>query len=114
MLELNFSPFPELKTNRLLLREPAMDDAPDLFLLRSDEKVLQHIGREPAKSVHEVHAFAEKILAAQKNNESILWGIASMDQPGTLIGTICYWNMQPENYRTEIGYALLPEHWGKG
>jgi ribosomal-protein-alanine N-acetyltransferase len=114
MLQLNFSPFPVLKSNRLLLRELTIADAPELFILRSDEKVLQFIGREPAKSVSEVETFIEKILAAQKNSESVLWGIALADQPDKLIGTICYWQMQPENYRAEIGYALRPEHWGKG
>jgi ribosomal-protein-alanine N-acetyltransferase len=114
MLELNFTPFPELTTSRLLLRRLKKEDAPDLFLLRSDEKVLQYIGREPAVSVIEVEKFIEKIQTAQQNNESILWGIAFADKPGIIIGTMCYWRLQPENYRAEIGYALRPEYWGKG
>ncbi|HEV7782222.1 MAG TPA: GNAT family N-acetyltransferase [Chitinophagaceae bacterium] len=114
MLQLNFTPFPVLHTQRLLLREMVQKDAPELFFLRSDEKVLQFIGREPAKTITEVEEFIQKIHAAQVANESILWAIALKDEPATLIGSICYWRVQPENYRAEIGYNLHPDHWGRG
>ncbi|MEO6328855.1 MAG: GNAT family protein [Ginsengibacter sp.] len=32
----------------------------------------------------------------------------------TLIGTICFWNINKEHYRSEIGYALHPGYQGKG
>ncbi len=114
MLEFNFTPFPVLQTARLLIRQLNKEDAPSLFLLRSDPRVLQHIGREPAKNVEEVEKFIEKINASAIANEAILWGIATQAEPGKIIGTICYWQMEPENYRAEIGYALVPGHWGKG
>ncbi len=114
MLELNFSPFPVLHTQRLLLREMITADATELFFLRSDPKVLQHIGREPAKSITEVEEFITKRIEARLANEAIMWGIALADKPATMIGSICYWNIQPDNYRAEIGYNLHPDHWGKG
>ena len=36
------------------------------------------------------------------------------DDPGKLLGSICYWRMQKEHYRAEIGYALHPGSWRKG
>ena len=51
MLELNFSPFPELRTERLFLRKLTKNDAKEIFFLRSNEDVLHYIGREPAKSI---------------------------------------------------------------
>ena len=114
MLELNFSPFPEIKTNRLLLRRMTNDDAPQLLFLRSDDRVMQYIGREKTKTVEEAAGFIEKINASVDNNEAIMWGIALAENPGTLIGTICYWNIQKDHYRAEIGYILHPDHWNKG
>lgn len=114
MLQLNFTPFPELKTERLLFRGLTMADAPALFKLRSNESVVKFIGREPAASIKEVEEFIERINNAVKTNESILWGIVLQSDPGNIIGTICYWRLQPENYRAEIGYALHPDHWRKG
>jgi len=114
MLELNFTPFPELRTQRLLLRKLESTDANEMFFLRSNERVLQYLGREPAKTIAEVEEFIRKINKAADENESVLWGIALLNGPAVIIGTICLWNFKPENYRGEIGYLLHPEHWNKG
>ncbi|HEX7844236.1 MAG TPA: GNAT family protein [Chitinophagaceae bacterium] len=114
MLELNFHPFPELRTERLLLRKLAMNDVHELFFLRSDESVMQFIDRPRAASVADVEEFIKKISATVEANEGIFWAIALNDEPGKLIGTICYWNISPENYRAETGYVLHPAHWRKG
>ena len=114
MLQPNFTPFPELTTNRLLLKRLTPEDAPEIFFLRSDETVLRYIGKEPATSIKEAEEFIERISKLVDTNESILWGIALGEKSGTIIGTICLWNLQPEHYRADIGYALHPDHWGKG
>lgn len=114
MLELNFTPFPELKTERLLLRRLEKKDANELFFLRSNKDVLRYLGKEPAASVKEVEEFIERINKAADQNESILWGIALLSEPTVIIGTICLWNFKKENYRAEIGFLLHPGHWRKG
>ena len=114
MLELNFSPFPELKTKRLLLRKMKDTDAPELLFLRSDEKVMQYIGREKTKTVEEAEGFIQTINASVDANESIMWAIALADNPATMIGTICYWNILKDHYRAEAGYILHPDYWNKG
>ena len=114
MLELNFTPFPELKTERLVLRRLEKTDANEMFFLRSNDDVLRYLGKEPASSVKEAEEFIAKINKAVEENESILWGIALVSDPSAIIGTICLWNFKPENYRGEIGYILHPNHWRKG
>ncbi|MCY7310927.1 MAG: GNAT family N-acetyltransferase [Chitinophagaceae bacterium] len=114
MLTPDFTPFPELKTKRLLLRRITMDDAAAIFFLRSDETVLKFIGKEPAASMEEAKAFIQRVNDAIDANESIIWAITLQHNPEEVIGTICYWRLQPENYRAEIGYALHPKHWRKG
>ena len=114
MLTLNFNPFPELKTERLLLRRLARTDANEIFFLRSNENVVRYLGREPSKKVSEAEDFIDAINKNVDENNSILWGIAFLEDPSTVIGTICLWNLKPENYRGEIGYLLHPDHWGKG
>ena len=114
MLELNFSPFPELKTERLLLRKLTANDANEIFFLRSNEDVLRFLGKEPTKSIAEAEEFIGKINKSVDENESVLWGIALLSDASKIIGTICLWNFKPENYRGEIGYILHPAHWRKG
>jgi [ribosomal protein S5]-alanine N-acetyltransferase len=114
MLQPVFNPFPELETERILLRRIDLNDNSDLFLLRSDEKVLEFIGKEPAKDLKEVYSFIRMIDEGIHSCSAIMWGIAIKNEPGKLIGTICLWNIQKENYRAEIGYMLRPEYWRKG
>ncbi|HEX2683078.1 MAG TPA: GNAT family protein, partial [Ferruginibacter sp.] len=58
--------------------------------------------------------FIEKINTSVDKHESILWAISLAEDPANMIGTICFWNIQPDNYRAEIGYMLHPKHWNKG
>jgi len=114
MLELNFNPFPELRSERLLLRRLLHSDAPAIFNLRSDLKVLHYIHREPAQTIAEAEEFIQNINKNIDQNDSILWGITLKEDPSSVIGTICFWNIRKENYRAEIGYALIPSFWNKG
>lgn len=114
MLQLNFKPFPELETNRLLLRKIKHKDAPELFFLRSDESVLRYLGRKPAPSIKEAKDFIKAVRKSMAANDSIIWAIALKEDPLKLIGTICLWNIQKHNYRAEIGYVLHPHYWRKG
>ncbi len=110
----SFIPFPEHNTDRLVLRRIMQEDAPEIFFLRSDKKVLEFLNKEPATSIEEVKLFMEscdKILIA---NDGVMWGIALKEIPKKIIGTICYWQLQPENYRAEIGYVLHPNYWRQG
>lgn len=114
MLELNFSPFPEIKTERLLLRRMTEADAPELLFLRSDETVMKYIDREKAKSVEDVTIFIQTVNANIDKNESIMWAISLKENPDTLIGNISFWRIINQHYRAEIGYMLHPVFWGKG
>ena len=113
MLQLKFVPFPVLSTERLLLREVDTNDAKEIFFLRSDKTVLQYLGREPAKSIDDAVTFIERIKNNEQNADGVLWGIQLKKYP-SLLGTICFWNFQKENYRAEIGYVLHPNSHGKG
>ena len=115
MLEISFSPFPEIKTQRLLLRCITKSDAPELFKMRSDPEVMQWLDREPFKELSEAEDFIEtKILANLQKNDGILWVIALAEEPEILIGTTGFWRLDKEHYRAEIGYMLKSEFWRKG
>jgi ribosomal-protein-alanine N-acetyltransferase len=113
MLRLNLIPFPELTTSRLLLRELRIEDVEEVFLLRSDEKVSALIDRLIATSIDDARQFINKIIAAQNNNESMMWAITLKDNP-KLIGSITYWNIVKEKDEAEVGYELLPQYRGQG
>lgn len=114
MLEPNFNPFPEIRTERLLLRRVEKTDAPEILFLRSDEKVMQYIGKERSKTMEEAEKWVQVIQDSLDTNEGITWAIALKDKPGTLIGTMGLWRLLKQHYRAEVGYMLHPGHWNKG
>jgi ribosomal-protein-alanine N-acetyltransferase len=113
MLPINFEPFPNLVTEKLSLRQLTPEDVNELFKLRSDEKVNRFLTRNPSRTIEDAGAFINKINRGIRNNESMYWAI-TLKSDNRMIGTICLWNIQPENYRAEIGYELNPDFWGKG
>lgn len=114
MLETSFSPFPELFTERLILRKLLPADAPAILRLRGDDVVMKYIDREKALTLEDANIFIDRIQASLDNNSGITWAIAFKTAPAELIGTIGYWRMIPEHHRAEIGYMLDPLHWKKG
>jgi [ribosomal protein S5]-alanine N-acetyltransferase len=113
MLTLDLSLFPNLHTDRLVLRELVKEDALALHRMRSDERVMRHIPRDLEQSVEESERLIATIAEGRAANNSLTWGITMKDDGG-LVGTIGYYRLQLEHHRGEIGYLLHPDHWGKG
>lgn len=113
MFEVNFSPFPVLTTERLVLREALMKDAPEVFFLRSDAEVIKYIDRAPAQSLEEAQNFIQLLSDNRTNNTGISWTITLKDDD-TMLGNIALWRFEKEHYRAEIGYVLHPSQQGKG
>jgi [ribosomal protein S5]-alanine N-acetyltransferase len=114
MLCPNFSPFPEIKTERLLLRRMTTNDAQEILFMRSSEEVMKYIDRERAKTAEDANIFLNKMDVSVDSNNGIMWGITLNHQPGKLIGNIGYWRLIKEHYRAEVGYMLHPSYWKKG
>ena len=110
---MNFTPFPELSTERLTLRQMNSGDENEIFILRSDKRVLEFIDIPKAETVADAEKFIDKINNLIASNESIMWAICLKSSP-TLIGNICFWNIIQDKLVAEIGYSLLPHFQGKG
>ncbi|HRH64918.1 MAG TPA: GNAT family N-acetyltransferase [Bacteroidia bacterium] len=112
-LKLEFSPFPELKTERLVFRRITAEDAPEIFSLRSDERAMQFIDRPRAKTMEDALDLIRIFDDGINNNESITWGMALIPDM-KIIGSIGFWRIVPAHYRAEIGYMLHPDYHEKG
>lgn len=110
---MNFTPFPVLNTDHLVLRILQREDAPELLALRSDDRVNEYIDRPPTTTLDEASSFITRILSGIKNNTCLYWVITRKDSD-SLVGTIGLWNFLPEKSLAEVGYELLPQHQGKG
>ena len=73
MLTFNFSPFPEIETERLLLHRMTKNDADEIFRLRSDKKITEYLDRDPPKSIEEIYEWLIKVDAEIDENRGISW-----------------------------------------
>ena len=113
MLDINFSPFPNLETERLFLRRVVKEDVKEIFTLRSNKETMKYIPRPLVKTEEDALAHIAMIEDKIENNEGINWAITLKNDP-KLIGLIGHYRIKPEHFRAEIGYMLLPEYHGKG
>lgn len=100
-----FTPFPTLKTERLILRQPAGTDAADLFEMRSDPQVMQYIPRPLAKTLDDMTPFLKMLSDALEEGKGINWAIELKDS-GKVVGLIGYVRLNLDHQRAEVGYSL--------
>ena len=112
MLTINFHPFQNLETERLLLRRLNKDDVNEVLELRSNPEVMKYVPRPLAKTKEEALAHIALIEDRIVTNDGINWAITLKGSP-KMIGIIGHYKIQPENYRSEIGYMILPQYNGK-
>lgn len=113
MNNLSVTPFPNLSTERLNLRQLKFKDFNEICFLRSDESVNEYIDRPQTTTIEDAKKFIIKINKGIENNEWIYWAITTKDS-NKLIGTICLWNFSTEKDIAELGFELIPQFQGKG
>jgi RimJ/RimL family protein N-acetyltransferase len=102
-----------LTTARLVLRWLTPDDAPAQFSLFSDPEVTRYWSTPAWTDLAQARAFVDAALADYASGEGLRFSILLRDS-GTFIGSIKLYDFFDQNRRCDVGYALLPAHWGKG
>jgi ribosomal-protein-alanine N-acetyltransferase len=108
-----FGTFPQLETPRLILREITMDDAEAMFRTYSDAEAMRYWGSPPHQSIDDTRRMIARQLDAFRLREGIRWGI-TLKGESRLIGSAGHWRLIKPHFRSEIGYELAPEYWGRG
>ena len=113
MLTINFSPFPILETERLILRRVLPSDVKEMFELRSNPETMKYIPRPLLTNHEEALAHIKMMEDKIETNEGINWAI-TIKGDDKMLGVIGHYRIKPEHYRAEVGYMILPEYHGKG
>jgi RimJ/RimL family protein N-acetyltransferase len=107
-----------IETERLLLRQPRVEDAADLAAAYSDPEVMRFIGDGGTATVAEVEAGIRQWLERWES-----WGMSlcSLErrEDGRVLGRAGFLLWDPETWQvpgdeTELGWLLAREHWGHG
>jgi ribosomal-protein-alanine N-acetyltransferase len=113
MLELNFNPFPILASERLQFRKLTATDAPEILALRGDPETMRFIPRPLLTDIEGALDHIKSINDKIEENLDINWAVTEKNSD-KCIGIMGFYRTQPEHFRSELGYMLLPEYWGKG
>ena len=108
-----WSPFPDLNTERCVLRRIVPEDAPRVFLGLSHPEVVEHYGVR-YQSLEHTQVQMDWFEEIYASGTGIWWGIALLSQPKQLIGATGLNDLVIEHRRAEMGYWLLPEWWRQG
>lgn len=107
-----FDQFPEIQTERLLLRQIRPEDAEEIMRMRQSKRVNRFIARNPMENLEDAKLLVEKTSEAFRSKSGIGWaGILRDGQ--FIIGTCGFNKIDFQNNRAEIGGELSVDFWGK-
>ncbi len=104
--------FPILESERVILRQFTDNDLENVFKGLSHPDIIKYYGisfKTLEATKEQMTWFADH----EKNETGIWWAVCNKDD-GTFMGAGGLNDLSKENKKAEIGFWLLPEHWGKG
>lgn len=107
---LNF--FPELQTERLVLRQITDEDLNEIYNIYSNELVTKFYNLDAFTNLDQAKRIVELSQKRFSEKTGIRWAICFKNNT-EILGT-CGINSFVPNGKAEIGYDLKPEYWGKG
>lgn len=108
-----FTPFPTLATENLILRKMQSGDARDLFEMRGDPSMHEYTDTLPDRNTDETIAYIAKMLDGIDKSKWIIWAIEHKASH-KVIGSVSIWNIDAEKMCAELGYGIAPEYQGRG
>jgi RimJ/RimL family protein N-acetyltransferase len=99
------------ETERLLVRHYTIGDADNFFILNGDPEVMRYI--RPVKSKEETTAFLKEVVTYSEINPAFGRMAVIEKQSAAFVGSFAIIPLEKTEFM-QIGYALLPMHWGKG
>lgn len=106
-----FANFPEIETDRLLLRELLPEDAPAIYRVFADPLVTRYYDLETYENVRQAEELIDFFDESFELERAIRWGIERKSD-GALMGTCGFVWLRV--HRGEIGYELHSSFWRQG
>lgn len=102
-----------LETERLLLREITTDDAAFLLRLLNEPSFISNIGDRNVRTIEDAKRYALNGPIASYEQHGFGLYLVVLKETGEAMG-ICGLVKREVFADADIGYAFLPEYWGKG
>lgn len=113
VLKFSFEPFPEIRTENLILRELRINDLQDLYEMRKDPRMNLYVDNTIDQNINETLEYLERMNRGVALGKWIIWGL-ELKSEVRLIGTISIWNFKKAEVSGELGYGLDFRYHKKG
>lgn len=105
--------FPVIRTKRLILRRPREEDTEAVFGLYSREDVTRFYDLAPFTRREQAAELVRRFDARFTNQTGLRWMIV-LAAERRVIGDCGFTGWVREHARTDLGYAIAPDCWGRG
>ena len=105
--------FPQLETERFILRKLTAADAGDLFHYFSNDEVTKYYEVESFVELKQAQDLIQSWNSRYIKKIGFRWAIAEKSS-NKVIGTCGYRNWVKDHYKAEITFELNPTYWGQG
>ena len=106
------STLPIITTPRVILRWISEDDIDSLYEIFSDPQVMRYWSTAPLHNREAAADLQREIAEGNESEKMFKWGLA-LRNSNTLVGTATLFNLNLDNGRAELGYAMGRAYWGK-
>lgn len=108
-----FTTFPELETERLILRRITPKDNLAFFEMRNDPRMIEFTDSKIDETLADTNSYIELMNKGVDEGKWIIWAIQHK-QAKKVIGSISIWNIKPEKQSAELGFGTTPEYQNQG
>jgi len=108
-----FESFPELNTQRLVLRRITQEDDKSLLEVLSDEETCEYLTHNAINDMANIQRMIAGMQRFFDEKQRIRWGIAQKTD-NVLIGHCGFFDIDRFNSCAEISYCLKRGTWGRG
>jgi len=113
MSTFDFSSFPVLETDRLVLRQMKADDDRAVYEIRNDYQVTKYNIGDAYTDIRQAQTLIRNIQTEFDNEKTMRWGIVVKPQ-NKVIGMVGYNYWDQLDHRASIGFDLRQDHWRRG
>ena len=102
-----------IETTRLTLRKMNVQDANDLFSMRSNPLMHLHTDTSVDHTINDTLAYIAKMNEGMDQGKWYVWAI-ELKETGKVIGSISLWNFNEDKTEAELGLCIHPDFQNQG
>ncbi len=108
-----FSNIPNLKTDRLILRQIIPSDCKDIYEYSRIKDVTKYLLWNRHESIEYTKYYINSVRRLYKKGEFYDWAVV-IKESGKMIGTCGFTEINQTHLRAEVGYVINPSYQGMG